>query len=710
MKRCELLAPAGDHDCFLAAASAGADAVYLGLDRFSARASANNFTGQELLRALDIAHIRGIRIYLTVNTLFKDDELPALYDMLYEPYINGLDAVIVQDIGAMKMIRSCFPDLPIHASTQAAITSADGALYLADLGITRVVPARELSLKEIIKFKEETGLELECFIHGSMCYSYSGKCLLSSFIGGRSGNRGRCAQPCRLTYDDEYLLSLSDLCCVEMIPELINAGISSFKIEGRAKSPAYVHNVTSIYRKYIDEYYENNSNNVDPLDVGRLVNKYSRGKTGTGYYRLHNDRKMITLDFPSYVVNEDEKGSAHNTGSVPLTMSVDVKQSERVKIELSSCTKTVTYISDVLPDDAKNAPITEKSVKKQFSKLGDTVFTAKDIKISVDDGLFIPNGILNNIRREAVKELTDCILKDHKRSGDSVRFAKEELSDTNPHPGDRPVVHAQVINIKQAETVLETDADALIIPFYIYSDLTKDIRARLRGKKFYVTLPVIVREEDKDNSPSHIKELLDILSSDKDVEGIYISNLESAKLAGKSSFSGKIIGDIYLYAYNRCARNYLIDHGTDNTTVPVELNLKDLKKRGITGEDLIVYGRLPMMISANCIINTKNGCRFDKKGHETYITDRKGMKMFVSANCRECTNVLYNSVKLCLTDDRQLFDVIHPSSIRFIFTDEDPGMIRKIMSDYYAKRDETGVTFEPVIPDYTRGHINRGIE
>ena len=251
LKTVELLAPAGSYDCFIAAVNAGADAVYLGLDRFGARASAANFSQDELKRALDIAHMRDKKIYLTVNTLFKDREIDELYDLLYEPYIYGLDGAIVQDIGVMSALRREFCDLPIHASTQAAVTATAGIEFLKDLGVKRVVPARELSLEEIGRMAR-TGMEIECFIHGSMCYCYSGKCLMSSFIGGRSGNRGRCAQPCRLSYDGHYYLSLKDMCVIDMIPELIDAGIGSFKIEGRMKDSEYVYAVTSVYRKYID--------------------------------------------------------------------------------------------------------------------------------------------------------------------------------------------------------------------------------------------------------------------------------------------------------------------------------------------------------------------------------------------------------------------------------------------------------------------------
>ena len=257
-KQVELLSPAGDMECCRAAINAGADAVYLGGNRFNARAYASNLDQKELIEALDIAHLFGRRIYLTLNTLFKDDELTEVYDYIYPLYINGLDGVIIQDPGVAKLLRECFPGLPLHASTQLSVTGAEGIRLLSDSGISRVVPARELSLTELKRMRDETGMELECFIHGALCYSYSGKCLFSSLLGGRSGNRGRCAGPCRLPYkagkDDKekYYLSAKDICVIDVLDRLIDAGIYSFKIEGRMKGPEYVAGVTGIYRKYID--------------------------------------------------------------------------------------------------------------------------------------------------------------------------------------------------------------------------------------------------------------------------------------------------------------------------------------------------------------------------------------------------------------------------------------------------------------------------
>ena len=259
--RIEILAPAGSIESLRAAVCAGADAVYIGGTRFGARAFAKNPAEDELLEAIDYVHIHGRRIYLTVNTLLKDHEIEGLYEYLLPYYLRGLDGVIVQDIGVLEYLRRYLPDLPVHASTQMTVTGAEGAAFLKEQGVVRVVPARELSLEEIRRMKERTGMEIECFVHGALCYCYSGQCLLSSMIGGRSGNRGQCAQPCRLPWQaagrkPADLMSLKDLCTIDLLPELMEAGIDSFKIEGRMKQPDYVYTVTRIYRKYADLYLE----------------------------------------------------------------------------------------------------------------------------------------------------------------------------------------------------------------------------------------------------------------------------------------------------------------------------------------------------------------------------------------------------------------------------------------------------------------------
>ncbi len=295
----ELLAPAGSPEAFYGAIRAGADAVYLAGKSFGARAYADNFTEEDLKAAIRFAHLYGRKVYLTVNTLVKESEMTLLPDFLSPYYEEGLDGVIVQDLGVIRLLRECFPDLALHASTQLSVTGPKGAELLGSLGVTRIVPARELSLKEVLAIKRQTGLEMECFIHGALCYSYSGQCLFSSMLGGRSGNRGRCAQPCRLPYCGSYPLSLKDLNTSELIPELLEAGIDSFKIEGRMKSPEYVAGVTGIYRNLIDRCRKGDFA-ITEREREMLASLYVRGGVSDGYYHRRNGAEMISGEAPGY--------------------------------------------------------------------------------------------------------------------------------------------------------------------------------------------------------------------------------------------------------------------------------------------------------------------------------------------------------------------------------------------------------------------------
>ncbi len=303
----EVLAPAGTYECFRAAINAGADAVYLGGSMFGARAFAGNFEEAELIKAIRTAHLYGRKVYLTVNTLLRNDELEKLVQYVKPYYEEGLDAVIVQDYGVFAVLREAFPGLDLHASTQMTITGKYGAQLLKDMGAARVVPARELSANEIRDIYDNVDVEIESFVHGALCYCYSGQCLLSSMIGGRSGNRGRCAQPCRLTYSangisEKYLLSPKDMCTIEAVPDILDAGVYSLKIEGRMKSPEYVAGVSYAYRKYVDMYLEKGRDGyrVEEQDIRQLMDLYNRGGFCKGYYYAQNDKSMMTFDRPNH--------------------------------------------------------------------------------------------------------------------------------------------------------------------------------------------------------------------------------------------------------------------------------------------------------------------------------------------------------------------------------------------------------------------------
>ena len=412
----ELLSPAGSYEGFEAAIGAGADAVYVGGPDFGARAYAQNFTQEELIRAIRTAHIHGRKLYLTVNTLLKNREIKEkLFDSLKPLYEAGLDAVIVQDLGVFQFIRRNFPDMHIHASTQMAVTGPEGMKFLEEQGAARVVAARELSLEELAAMHKKSSIEIEAFVHGALCYSLSGQCLMSSILGGRSGNRGRCAQPCRLPYqvrkgedkkfpktEDLCPLSLKDICTLDILPEIVEAGVMSLKIEGRMKQPGYTAGVTGMYRKYLDILLENRQNyQVTDKDRKYLLDIFNRGGSCTGYYKQHNGPSMMAFSNEKKtggVSGELTKCKEKITGSLML-------YPESPAILQVSCGDRQVVVSDGEVQFAKEHPMSEERIRKQMEKLGNTEFEWESLDIQMDGNIFVPVKLLNELRRNALAAL-----------------------------------------------------------------------------------------------------------------------------------------------------------------------------------------------------------------------------------------------------------------------------------------------------------------
>ena len=441
---CELLSPAGSFDIAKAVIDAGADAVYLAGDLFGARAYAGNLSREELFAILDYAHVRGTSIHLTVNTLLKNREIEGqLYDFILPLYEHGLDAVIVQDFGVLSFLHRYFPQLSLHASTQMSVADVAGALFLQKQGVSRVVTARELSLKEVAQIAALPGLEVETFIHGALCYSYSGQCLMSSMIGGRSGNRGRCAQPCRLPYrvmavPDEsgtaasgqkkgrrsskdtafetditknacYPLSPKDLCAINLLPELIGAGIHSFKIEGRMKQVEYAAGVTAMYRKYIDAYYADPQNfHVAVPDYEHLMRLGNRSGFTEGYYHTKGSSSMMALYDSSHTSKKVDKKPVSQVRKAPVDLYFNAMRGEPVVLTAIAGDAGVS-LSGVEAAPASSRPTTEQDIKKQLTKLGDTPFVARSVDLSVDEGLFLPLSQINQLRRQVLSGLEEQI-------------------------------------------------------------------------------------------------------------------------------------------------------------------------------------------------------------------------------------------------------------------------------------------------------------
>ena len=460
MKKTELLAPAGSLETLKAVCAAGADAVYLGGDQFGARAYAKNFTRDELLYAIDYVHLHGKKLHLTVNTLLKNRELEEqLYNYLLPYYERGLDAVIVQDAGVFSFIRQYFPGLELHASTQMTIAGVDGARFWKEAGADRIVLARELSIDEIRRIHEEVDIDLECFVHGALCYCYSGQCLFSSMLGGRSGNRGRCAQPCRLPYSvadeshlltkgETYPLSPKDLCAIDLLPELIMAGISSLKIEGRMKQTQYAAGVTSIYRRYLDilEAEQTECRNlgseireqevpcddcyaVAETDCRTLMDLGNRSGFTAGYLRGEKGKEMMSLRSPKHTSSQSADTTLPEETKRPVTGNCVCRLGKSVSLTVTdtiSAQTVVVHGGEI--QTAKNAPVQSADIEKVLRQTGDTDFLFSSLEIDLDQNCFIPKQFLKAVRRDALEELRKRLLQKHRRTG-QVLAREDSLRD-----------------------------------------------------------------------------------------------------------------------------------------------------------------------------------------------------------------------------------------------------------------------------------------
>lgn len=710
----EILAPAGSMECLRAAVAAGADAIYLGGTKFGARAYAQNLSEEDLVQAIEYVHIHGRKIYMTVNTLLKDRELNELYAYLLPYYKAGLDGVIVQDIGAVKFIGEYFPEMPVHASTQMTITNTLGADFLKRYGITRVVPARELSLKEIRDMKKQTGLEMECFVHGALCYCYSGQCLLSSMIGGRSGNRGQCAQPCRLPYQTEGkkpadLMSLKDLCTIDILPELIDAGIDSFKIEGRMKQPEYVYTVVKMYRKYADQYLKlqkeskgKSSYHVSEADKRELLATYQRRGYCEGYYYQHNGKDMVSLKRPK----NGRDGSAEEKPwqdikvqekiNGILTLSVG----NRAKLTVSCGDVTVECIGQEVQAALKQ-PLDPARIEKQMRKTGNTEFTFDNLEILIEGNVFLPMQALNELRREGIEELTEQIQMQYRReeAGCGMKTATagfdSDADGVTETAGKKECcISASVQNKAQLDTAVNSKIR------YIY--LEEDVEfEREDGVQYFLAMPYIFRENTIKRYEKMYTEI------EKKYDGILIRNWESYAWLKQHEYQKEIRSDYNLYIFNRKTKEELRRLGIARGTASVELNDRELARIGIEEQVFIAYGYQPVMISAGCIQKTSASC--DGKGGVLSISDRYQKKFAVRRYCRDCYNVMYNSAPLFLADKAEEVHALAPAELRLDFTTESSGQVKEICHAYTLAF-EKGCKTEPPMQDYTRGHFKRGVK
>lgn len=737
--KAELLAPAGSYEGLQAVVKAGADAVYIGGSMFGARAYANNPQQNEMLEAIDYAHIHGKQIYLTVNTLLKNKELYAqLYDYLAPYYQQGIDAVIVQDLGVLSFLRKEFPNLAIHASTQMAITGSKGAGLLKEAGVSRIVTARELSLKEIHEIYQETGMEIESFVHGALCYCYSGMCLFSSMLGGRSGNRGRCAQPCRLPYtaykgkqqiskeEQSYLLSPKDMCTIDILPEILQAGVYSLKIEGRMKRSEYAAGVTSVYRKYLNLYEKNPKNyRVAAEDRQMLLDLYQRDGFNQGYYHAHNGKEMMA------VVNQKEQnkkqkiaGKRNEALFERLKKEyLETKKQEKINgnfilfanspaiLDLDFQDIHVQVMGETV-EEALKQPLSADRVEKQMKKTGQTPFVFDTLEIMTDEAGFLPMQSINELRRQGLEELQKEILKKYRR--ELPEKAQKNRAKNSKTLEKIPVIYASVETGEQLETVLEEKGIQGVycqISIFGKKQLWKEAsemiqKVHRQGKEFYLALPYMLR----DGQFAGMEQ--EFLKMAEQCEGFLARNLEELGYLAKLGLLEKTVTDYSVYTFNDHAKNMLDEWGVMRTTVPLELNGKEIHARDNGKSEMIIYGYCPMMISAQCIKKTCGKC--DKNSSFVKLKDRYGKHFPTKTFCDFCYNVIYNSVPTGLLEEAPQILGEGFTSLRLNFTSETKEEVKDLLDIFigtYGQENKNVKKKNPKeMPEFTKGHFKRGVE
>ena len=827
MKKIELLSPVGDFECLKAAVQNGANSVYFGAANFNARASAANFDLTNLKEAIAYAKLRGVNTHLTLNTLIKDTEFEDAVLLAKKAYEFGIDAIIVQDLGLARFLIKNFPDLPIHASTQMTVHNLEGALEAQKLGFKRVVLSRELSLEEIQYICSNTNVEIETFIHGALCISYSGQCLFSSMIGGRSGNRGKCAGPCRLPYElsgtlpsssqnqtsktnnsksevstisKGYLLSTKDLCGLEFLPKLIDAGVMCFKIEGRMKTPEYVATVTRIYRKYIDLALSNKPYIIDEKDVKDLMQVFNRGGFSTGHLdskantslvfpekpnnmgiyignianlkpnkghvfinltdnvsigdtiefekestkytvsELMIKNKNITTGFKKQLVEVGRmKGNLHIGDKVYKTNSKELStssylsyQEEHKKIDLSACITlkknspillsvstlsntnpifddiSVSLSSDILPVEAKSQPLDKNRVKSQLNKTKDTIFTFKDIDVILDDNLFLPSiKVLNELRRNALDEILLIANSRILRNSPTLPILNTSTHNNNKKDKKEISILLNILDENKNYNDLK-NIDNVYVPLKYfgnkkYENIIKNICENFHA---YIYLPTII----KSNYTNLLHNVIDNSIETFKVSGFVVSNISNGdfiyKMKNKYKDRFKFIGNYTLNIYNnKCIQEWK-ELGINRLTVSPELDkstIDNILNNSSVEQELIVYGRTPLMSMNYCLLGKTNKCYPTcgtqcKSNTKYYLKDRLGFLFPILPDSIQTVSTLYNSkiTSICPKD------FVNATSYRIDILGETIDDINNIINTVLSGSRLEG-------KDYTNGNLNREI-
>lgn len=693
----ELLAPAGSMEALRAAVCNGADAVYLGADTFNARMNARNFSAADLQEAVVYCHVRGVKVHLTLNTLVLDREMPRAAELIRMAASCGVDAFIVQDLGMVSLCRQLAPDVPIHASTQMSIHSLEGVLEAAALGCSRVVLARELPAEEIAHICKKSPVEIEVFVHGALCMCYSGQCYLSSVIGRRSGNRGQCAQPCRLPYgygrfeSTRYPLSLKDNCLAGELDELRRMGVASIKIEGRMKRPEYVAIVTRAYRTVL------NGGKLTQADLQELETAFSRQGFTDGYFKGQTGSDMFgrrqesedTADLFASARATYEQGETQRIG-VRFYAMIHRGQPARLAVEDPDGNLCRTY--GPVPEQAVYRSLTAQNLEQQLKKTGGTPYLCTSVRSSLDPDLMLPASAINAMRRDVIAELT-------------AKRGRAEKPHLNAY--DEPPRYDGISGEPQLTVAVRT-ADQItsrmlsMKPTVLYVPLSElvehpELRQRVGVEtQLAAILPRVIWSGELVPIARQLRTVYDM-----GVRQVLAGNLGQLHIARAAGFA--VRGDFGLNIVNSRAMRYLREQGLDSQLLSFELTLPQIRdiSKAVPAE-VLIYGRLPLMLMENCVIKNRTGTCTCQTG-TVRLVDRVGEEFPIVKDPGTCRNVLLNGKKLYLLDKKDAFRGMGLWALRLQFTTENPSEIDKVLMDYQGR-----AVFDA--GSYTRGLYSRGVE
>lgn len=693
----ELLAPAGSMEALRAAVCNGADAVYLGADTFNARMNARNFSAADLQEAVVYCHVRGVKVHLTLNTLVLDREMPRAAELIRLAASCGVDAFIVQDLGVVSLCRQLAPDVPIHASTQMSIHSLEGVMEAAALGCSRVVLARELPAEEIAHICKKSPVEIEVFVHGALCMCYSGQCYLSSVIGRRSGNRGQCAQPCRLPYgygrfeSTRYPLSLKDNCLVGELDELRRMGVASIKIEGRMKRPEYVAIVTRAYRTVL------NGGKLMPSDLQELETAFSRQGFTDGYFRGQTGSDMFgrrqegedTADLFASARATYEQGEPQRIGVRFYAM---IRRGEPAQLAVEDPDGNLCRTCGPVPEQAVYRSLTPQDLEQQLKKTGGTPYLCTAVRSSLDPDLMLPASAINAMRRDVIAELT----AKRGRAAPARLNAYDEPPRYDGIAGEPQLTIAVRTAGQITSRMLSMKPTVLYVPL---SELAEhpDLPQRVSVEtQLAAILPRVIWSGELAPVARQLRTVYEM-----GVRQVLAGNLGQLHIARAAGFA--VRGDFGLNIVNSRAMRYLREQGLDSQLLSFELTLPQIRdiSKAVPAE-LLIYGRLPLMLMENCVMKNRTGICACQTG-TVRLVDRVGEEFPIVKDPGTCRNVLLNGKKLYLLDKKDALRGMGLWALRLQFTTENPGEIDKVLMDYQGR-----AVFDA--GSYTRGLYSRGVE